>query len=74
MTFDLNRLKERLLNHILCLNRLREESNRLNEILSFTEKSILLQCHAYLCGIFGVLFVTSLHIELLSQVRHLSGP
>ena len=43
VTFDLNRLKERHLNHILCLNRLREESNRPNELLSYTEKSILLQ-------------------------------
>ena len=37
VTFDLNRLKESR------LNRLREESNRLNELLSYTEKSILLQ-------------------------------
>jgi len=38
VTFDLNRLKERRLNHILCLNRLREESNRPNELPSYTEK------------------------------------
>ena len=43
VTFDLNRLQERRLNHILCLNRLREESNGPNELLSYTEKSILLQ-------------------------------
>jgi len=34
VTFDLNRL-----NHILCLNRLREDSNRPNELLSYTENA-----------------------------------
>ena len=43
VTFDLNRLKERRLNHILSLNKLREESNRPNEVLSYTKRSILLQ-------------------------------
>jgi len=46
VTFDLNRIQERRFNHAHSMpqqaKRL-QESNRLNEFLSYTEKSILLQ-------------------------------
>ena len=44
VNFDLNRIQEKCLNHILCLNRLREllqESNRPNELLSYTKKHFI---------------------------------